>query len=68
MARQTGEDFINVEGIAIARVLSFQAAGINSAELDAPKTDRFAADGDTAFSEKVFDVPVTVTTRLRLKR
>ena len=68
MVRHTGDDFIDIAGVAIASVLTFQSSSVQSAELDAPKTERFAADGDTAFSEKVFDVPVTVTTRLRLNR
>ena len=50
------KDFINVEGIAIAPVLSFQSPGINSYALDAPKANRFAAYSDNSFSEQVFDV------------
>jgi len=50
------EDFIDEESIAIASVLSFQAAGINGAKLNAPQTNRFATDCDASFSEKVFDI------------
>jgi hypothetical protein len=34
-ARGNGEDFIDVEGIAIASVLALQSAGINGTEFDA---------------------------------
>jgi hypothetical protein len=50
------EDFVNEERVAIASVLSFQAASIDSPELDTPKADRFTADRDTAFGENVFDI------------
>ena len=48
-------------------------AGIPGAELNAPKSDGLEADGDTAFSQKIFDEwsgtpAVAVTTRLRLNR
>jgi len=49
MIRHTGEYFIDVEGVAIAPVLSFQAAGVNATELDTPKSDGLATDGDAAF-------------------
>ena len=38
---------------------AFQATGINGPELDAPRADGFATDSDTAFSKKVFDIPMT---------
>jgi hypothetical protein len=38
---------------------AFQATGINGPELDAPRADGFATDGDTSFSEKVFNIPMT---------
>jgi len=50
------KDFINVEGIAEASVLSLQSSGINSSKFDTPETDRFATDGDTSLSEKIFDI------------
>ena len=52
------EDLVNVEGIAVASVLPFQAAGINGAKLDAPEPDGFAANGDTAFRQQVFNISV----------
>jgi hypothetical protein len=51
MVRHTGKDFIGVEGIALTSELSFQAAGIDSTELDAPQTDRFAGDGNAALDK-----------------
>ena len=58
MVRHTGEDFIDIEGVAVASVFSLQSAGINSSKLDAPEPDRFAADIDASFSEKIFNVSV----------
>ena len=43
------KDFIDVEGIAKASMLSLQAAGINGTKLDAPEPDRFATDSDASF-------------------
>jgi hypothetical protein len=62
------KDFIDVESIAEAPVLSFQPAGINGTELDAPETDRFSRHSDASFSEQALNITMTVTTRLRLKR
>ena len=45
------EHLVNEEGIAITTVLSLQSSSVYSSELDAPKTDRFAAHGDTPLSE-----------------
>ena len=42
------EDFIAIESVAVAPVLTLQSPRINSAELDAPKANRFAADSDAA--------------------
>ena len=33
------EDFIDIEGIAVATMLTLQAAGINGSEFDTPKAD-----------------------------
>jgi len=51
MVRHTGKDFINVEGVAIASVLSLQPAGLNRSEFDAPKTDGLAGYSDASFCE-----------------
>lgn len=53
------EDFVNIKGVAVSAMLSFQSSSVQSAEFDAPKTDSFAADSDAALGEQVFDIPVT---------
>jgi hypothetical protein len=58
LARHTGEDFIDVEGVTVASVLSFESACINGTEFDAPKTDRFAADGDVSLGQEIFNISV----------
>ena len=68
MVRHTGEDFIDVESVAVAPALSFQSSGVEGTELDTPEADRFAANCNASFSEKVFDIAVAATARLRLKR
>ena len=45
------EYFVDEEGIAVAAVFSLQSSSIQSAEFDAPETDRFSADSDASFSE-----------------
>jgi hypothetical protein len=66
LVRHTGEDFIDVEGIAVAWVFSVQSSSIETAKFDTPKADRFAAHGDATFSEEILDIPVAATARLRL--
>jgi hypothetical protein len=43
------EDLIDEEGISIAPVLPFQSSSKQSAEFDAPETNRFSTSSDTAF-------------------
>jgi hypothetical protein len=62
------EDFIDVERVAIAAMLSLKPACANSSELDAPKSDSFATDSDATLSQEIFYISMAVTTRLRLKR
>ncbi len=50
------KDFIDVEGVTVTSVFSFQATCKNGTELDAPKAYRFSTDGDTSFSEVVFNI------------
>ena len=52
------EDFVNVEGVAVASVLAFQSTGIDCSKLDAPEADRFPSDDDASFSQEVFDITV----------
>ena len=56
LAVDLDENLINVEGVAVASVLTFQSACINGAELDAPEADRLPRDDDSAFSEQIFDI------------
>jgi hypothetical protein len=49
------EDLIDEKGVAIASVLSFQAACIDCSELDTPEPDRFAANCNAALCENIFD-------------
>ena len=56
MVRHTGEDFINVEGVAKASMLSFQSSGVESTEFYAPEADRFAANSDPSFGEQIFNI------------
>jgi hypothetical protein len=59
MVRHAGEDFIYEERVAIAPVLSLQAASVESTELETPQANGFATDGNATFSEEIFDVAVT---------
>ena len=58
MVRHTGEDLVDVEGIAVTPVLALQAAGINRSEFYTPETDCFTADGDASFGQEVLDITV----------
>ena len=58
LAINPDEDFIDVEGIAVASMAAFQTPRVNCAEFNAPEADGLASDDDAAFSEKVFDVSV----------
>jgi hypothetical protein len=53
------EDFIDVEGIAVASVLSLQSSGVHSSEFYAPQTNRFSTDHDASLSENIFDIAMT---------
>jgi hypothetical protein len=53
------KDLIDVEGVAIATVLSLQATSINRTKLDTPKADCFSGYGDAPLSQEVFYISVT---------
>ena len=53
------EDFIDVEGVTVSSVFAFPSAGIETAKLDTPQTDRFTADGDTSLGQQIFNIAVT---------
>ena len=50
------ESFIDVEGVAVASVISLQSAGINGTKFYAPQTDCFPANSDASLGEKIFDI------------
>ena len=45
------ENLIDVEGVAVSSVSSFQTPGIFASELNAPETDGFSADDDSSFGQ-----------------
>jgi hypothetical protein len=53
------EHFIDIEGIAVATVLSSQSSNVNCSEFNAPQPDRFCANGDVSLSQKVLNIAVT---------
>ena len=55
LAADLHKDLINVEGVAVASMLSLQTPGIFGAELDTPEADGFTADCDAAFGQQIFD-------------
>jgi len=58
MVRHTGEDFIDVKGVTVAAVVSFQTPGVQIAEFYAPKADRLTCDNNDALSHDIFNVTV----------
>ena len=52
------ENFIDIEGIVVATMLTLQAAGINGSEFDTPQADCFAGYSDATFSEQIFNIPM----------
>ena len=56
MVRHTGEDFIDEKRITETTVFSFQAAGIDGSELDAPEPNSFTTDCDASLSKQIFDI------------
>lgn len=53
------EYLVDIEGVTVASVLSFQSSGIFDPEFDTPETDRFVTNGNTAFSESILDISMT---------
>ena len=56
LAVDLDDNFIDIECIAIATVLSLQSSGKERAELDAPQSDCFTADSNTSLGEKIFNI------------
>ena len=57
------EDFIDVKCIAIASVLSLQAASIDGSKLYTPETDCFSGYGNASFSQQIFNVSMAEVKR-----
>ena len=56
MVRHTGENFIDIEGIAKAAMFTLQPPGELGSKLDAPEADGLVADCDTSFSQEIFNI------------
>ena len=56
MVRHTGEDLVNVKGVPVSAMPTFQMACIHRTEFNAPESDRFPGDDDALFGQEVFDV------------
>ena len=59
MVRHTGEHFIDIEGVAIAPVLSLQSSGVDCSEFDTPKADRLTGYCDASLSQEIFNIAMT---------
>jgi hypothetical protein len=53
------EDFIDVQGIAVALVLALQSPGVPATKLDTPETDGFITYDNTSFSQQILDISMT---------
>ena len=53
------EDFVNIEGVAIATMSTLQPLGIFGSEFDTPEANSLVADCDTAFWQEILDISVT---------
>ena len=58
MVRHTGEDFVDIECIAVSPMLPLQSTGVKRAKLDTPETDGFSGYSDATFSEDIFNIAV----------
>ena len=55
MVRDTGEDLIDEECVAVATVLTLQSSSVYRSEFDAPEPDTLVADCDSTFGKKIFN-------------
>ena len=53
------EDLINEKCISVSLVLLFQTTNIFQTELIAPQTNCLIANGDSTFSQQIFDISMT---------
>ena len=58
LAVDLDEDLVDVEGIAVPPVFSFQSSSVYGSKFNAPEPDALVADCDSTFGQKVFDIPV----------
>ena len=56
-AVDSNEDFVQVPNIAEAALMPLQFSGIVRTELLTPQSNRFIRDDDSAFGEKILDIP-----------
>jgi hypothetical protein len=56
MARHTGEDFIDVKGIAVTTMFPFQSSRVYRTEFYTPESNCFPADSDVSLSKQIFDI------------
>jgi hypothetical protein len=55
LAVDLDEDLVDIEGVTIAPMSSFQLSRIFGTELDTPEPDSFVTDSDASFSQEIFD-------------
>lgn len=59
LAVDSNEDFVQVPNIAEAALMPLQFSDIVRTELLTPESNRFIRDDDSAFGEKILDIPKT---------
>ena len=52
------KDFIDIECVTKATMLSLQSPGINGSEFYTPEADSFSTDDNATLGEQVFDISV----------
>jgi len=57
LAVDSNEDFVQVPNVAEAALTPLQFSGIVRPELLTPESYRFIRDDDSAFGEKILDIP-----------
>jgi hypothetical protein len=58
LAIDLDEDFVDLESVSIAVMLSLQSPRVQYTELDTPQTDRFSTDSDTSRCQQILDISV----------
>ena len=52
------EDFIDVKGVAVTSVFSFQSPSVYGSKFYTPEADRLSGYSDATFGQEIFDVSV----------